>query len=81
MPEPKEHILAQYRNIHGGCFFVPSLISLKKLKKDFINKIEEFLNFGLVGSEEKYLDLICKETPSDYNIIQKGWRDYFEDYI
>lgn len=72
------HLLSQYRYIHGGCFFVPRKTDFEKLIIRFENLIDNFLNNGYVGSEEKYFDFCFEDNKNDYNIIKSDWRQYFE---
>jgi hypothetical protein len=78
LPKPEEHLLHQYRNIQGGCFFVPSLESILRFKLEFEKKLYYYYQEGYVGSEEKYYDLCYLDNPSNYNLIQSDWRDYFK---
>lgn len=73
-----EHLLGQYRFIHGGCFFVPNNNSLEELINDFVNMVFDFLEKGYIGSEEKYLDLCFIDKKDKYNLVKSDWRQYFE---
>jgi hypothetical protein len=73
-----EHLLGQYRFIHGGCFFVPNNGSLEELINDFVEMVYEFLQKGYVGSEEKYLDLCFLKKTNNFNLVKSDWRQYFE---
>jgi hypothetical protein len=71
------HLLAQYRYIHGGCFFVPNNGCVYNFMNDFLSYIELFLEQGYVGSEEKYYDFCYVLNPENYNIVKSDWRQYF----
>lgn len=71
------HLLAQYRYIHGGCFFVPNNGSIYSFINDFLSYIDLFLEQGYVGSEEKYYDFCYVLNPENYNIVKSDWRQYF----
>ena len=72
------HLFAQYRYIHGGCFFVPNNGCIDNFIYDFIGQIDYFLEEDIVGSEEKYYDFCYLEKPDNYNIVKSDWRQYFE---
>jgi len=72
------HLLGQYRYLHGGCFFVPNNNSIYFLIDKFEKMIEKFLELGYVGSEEKYFDFCYLENINNYNLVKSDWREYFE---
>lgn len=72
------HLLSQYRYIHGGCFFVPNNKKIDVLIEKFNFLVEYYLNYGFVGSEEKYLDFCFLDNIDDYNIVKSDWRQYFD---
>lgn len=75
------HLFAQYRFIHGGCFFVPNNGTIDDFISDFTNYIETYLNQGYVGSEEKYYDFCYSLKPENYNIVKSDWRQYFNIFL
>ena len=72
------HILSQYRYIHGGCFFVPNNKKIDTLIEKFNFLIDYYLNFGFIGAEEKYLDFCFLDDFENYNIVKSDWRQYFD---
>lgn len=72
------HLLSQYRYIHGGCFFVPKTANLNFLIDYFENMVENYLEKGFVGSEEKYYDFCYEDNKEEFNIIKSDWREYFK---
>jgi hypothetical protein len=72
------HLLSQYRYIHGGCFFVPNNKKIDILIEKFNFLVEYYLNYGFIGSEEKYLDFCFLDNIEDYNIVKSDWRQYFD---
>lgn len=74
----KQHLLSQYRYIHGGCFFVPKISDLNYLIDTFEKIVDEYLNYGFVGSEEKYYDFCYEDNKEKFNIVKSDWREYFK---
>lgn len=74
------HILSQMRFTHGGCFTIPGF-RLNPLKKQYINLVREYLDKGLIGSDEKYFDFIIKENPETFKLIKSDWRQYFKPFM
>lgn len=72
------HLFAQFRYIHGGCFFIPNNQKIDKLIFRFKSLVTEYLKNGYVGSEEKYLDFCYLDDKEEYNIVKSDWRQYFD---
>jgi hypothetical protein len=72
----KEHALSQMRYIQGTSIFVPKKC-VNHACKIFENVVEKSINDGYIGSDEKMFDLVYLRNPDNYNLIQCGWREYF----
>lgn len=72
------HALSQIRFIQGTAFFVPSNL-IDGLVEDFNQTVEDCLNSGFIGSDEKIFDITyCKYRDEKYNLIRCDWRTYFK---
>lgn len=72
-----DYLFSQIRNIHGGCFVIPSkLISV--YCSEFNRVLASLLNKGTLGSDEKLFDLCYLINPKMYRLIVSGWREYFK---
>lgn len=78
------HSMSQIRHIQGTCFFVPKE-RLDKFVTTFKETVDECLNDGFIGSDEKVLDLTYLKSKEDYTLIHCTWREYFNifstDYV
>ncbi len=72
------HLFSQFRYVHGGCFFVPNNNVIYSFIENFIQLINQYLELGYVGSEEKYLDFCYLDNKDNYNIVKSDWRQYFD---
>lgn len=70
------HLLSQMRFIQGGCYIVPGHL-INPLTKAYIETIDEFLAKGVLGSDEKFIDILVKRDPDRFNLVKCGWREYF----
>tara|TARA_R110002020_G_scaffold148374_1_gene324202 strand:+ start:1501 stop:2865 length:1365 start_codon:yes stop_codon:yes gene_type:complete len=71
------HSLSQIRHIQGTSFFVP-IEKLDKFVKTFKETVDECLNSGFIGSDEKVLDITYLKCKEDYQLIHCTWREYFQ---
>lgn len=71
------HSLSQVRHIQGTCFFVPK-DCLDKFVTTFKETVNESLDSGYIGSDEKVLDITYCKSKQDYNLIHCTWREYFD---
>lgn len=72
----QSYFTSQSRVIHGGYFIVPKdKIDYLKVKVDEV--IEEILNDGYIGSDEKVFDLICKRDPDIFDLIKADWFEFY----
>jgi FkbM family methyltransferase len=70
------HSLSQIRFIQGTAFFVP-VGCIDQLLVDFNQTINECLDGGYIGSDEKIFDITYCKDPNKYNLIKCDWRTYF----
>lgn len=70
------HALSQIRNIQGTAFVVPGGL-VDGLVEDFEKTVDECLDAGYVGSDEKILDIMYCADPGRYDLIKCTWRTYF----
>lgn len=71
------HSLSQIRYIQGTAFLVPSE-QIDLLIDRVCSTIDESIDNGYIGSDEKILDITYCKNPDDYNLIQCTWRQYFD---
>lgn len=74
--DDNSHLLSQMRFLQGGSYVVPGHL-LQPLTKAYVGTVDEFLGKGYIGSDEKYLDILVKRNPNNFNLIKCGWREYF----
>lgn len=72
-----DHILSQMRFIQGGSFVVP-VERIEELGMKVYHIIDGFLDRGLIGSDEKIFDFLYLDNKETIDIIQCGWREYFD---
>lgn len=70
------HALSQIRYIQGTAFFIP-IIKIDELFFEFNVTIEESINSGFIGSDEKIFDLTYVKNKNKYTLIESTWREYF----
>lgn len=70
------HALSQIRNIQGTAFIVPAGL-VDGLVVDFERTVDECLDAGYIGSDEKILDIMYCKDPDRYGLIKCTWRTYF----
>lgn len=71
------HSLSQIRNIQGTSFVVPGGL-VGSLVRDFEETVDECLDSGYIGSDEKVLDIMYCKDADRYGLIKCTWREYFE---
>ena len=72
----EEHVLSQTRFIQGGSFVIPK-DKIEPLGIKYANKVMKCIQNGYIGSDEKIFDLLYLDG-EDWEIIQCGWREYFQ---
>lgn len=72
----ESHAMSQVRHIQGGSIFCP-VSQINSLHKLFNQTVNECINSGYIGSEEKMLDLTYIKNKSLYNIVTCDWREYY----
>ncbi len=72
----KDYFTSQNRVVHGGYFITPS-DKVEFLKDEFDKIINEILEEGYIGSDEKVFDLLCKRNPDQVNMIQANWFEFY----
>jgi len=70
------HALSQIRFIQGTSFLAPSPL-VDGLMEDFENTVDECLERGYIGSDEKIFDMTYCKDRDRYNLIKCTWRTYF----
>jgi hypothetical protein len=70
------YALSQIRNIQGTAFIAPSHL-VESLLNDFTYSIDESLERGYIGSDEKVFDFAFVRDKSKYSLIKCTWREYF----
>lgn len=76
VPDREFHSLSQIRNIQGTAFVVPGGL-VDGLVRDFEATVDECLEAGYIGSDEKVLDIMYCKNPEKYRLIKCTWREYF----
>jgi hypothetical protein len=78
IPEDQKQFisLSQVRSIQGTAFLAPSN-KVDWLVNEVVQTIEESLNSGYIGSDEKIFDISYVRNKNEYNLIVCGWRTYF----
>jgi FkbM family methyltransferase len=71
------HALSQIRFIQGTAFFVPSEL-IDGLVDDFNETVNECIDSGFIGSDEKIFDITYCKNREKYNLIKCDWRTYFK---
>lgn len=75
--ENKEsHALSQVRYIQGTSFIVPSKL-VNMLADGFETTVDDCIDNGFIGSDEKIFDITYCRRPEAYNLIKCTWRTYF----
>lgn len=72
-----DYLFSQIRNIHGGCFVIPSKL-INTYCSEFNRVLTSLLNRGILGSDEKLFDLCYLINPKMYNLVVSKWREYFK---
>lgn len=70
------HALSQIRFIQGTAFLVPSTL-VDALTEAFERTVDECLEAGYIGSDEKMFDITYCKNREAYNLIKCTWRTYF----
>jgi hypothetical protein len=72
----KKHCMLQNRYIKGTVFFVPRE-EIDWLISEFEKTANYCLNLGVIGSDEKTLDLCYVKTPEKFKLHKGAWRAEF----
>jgi hypothetical protein len=70
------HAMSQIRYIQGTAFCVPSHM-VDFLHEEFHKTVDECIDNGYIGSDEKIFDLTYVKDKSKYHLIKCTWREYF----
>lgn len=76
-PHRESYSLSQIRNIQGTSFLLPSNL-IYELLNMVTNSIDESINNGYIGSDEKIFDIAYSDNKNKFNLIKCGWREYFD---
>jgi hypothetical protein len=71
------HSLSQIRNIQGTCFLLPNHL-IDKFTELVLTTIDECLENGYIGSDEKIFDICYIKDRNMFNLIKSTWREYFD---
>lgn len=71
------HALSQIRYIQGTAFFVPKKC-VDEFLFDFNVTVNECINSGYIGSDEKIFDITYIKNKTKYTLIECTWREYFK---
>lgn len=71
------HAMSQIRHIQGTAFCAPSE-TIDDLHVEFNKTVDECLENGFIGSDEKIFDLTYIKNKSKYHLIKCTWREYFK---
>jgi len=71
------HSLSQIRNIQGTCFLLPSHL-ISPLLELVVETIDESINNGYIGSDEKIFDICYTRQKDLFYLIKSDWREYFD---
>tara|TARA_R100001460_G_scaffold9049_1_gene22068 strand:- start:1998 stop:2792 length:795 start_codon:yes stop_codon:yes gene_type:complete len=74
------HALSQIRYIQGGSIFCPP-DCIDDLHVQFNRTVNQCLNSGYIGSEEKILDITYHSDKTKYNLITCDWREYYDKFL
>jgi FkbM family methyltransferase len=70
------HALSQIRYIQGTAFLVPVNL-IDELTNEFLTTVDECVESGFIGSDEKIFDITYCKNRDKYNLIKCDWRTYF----
>jgi hypothetical protein len=70
------HSLSQIRNIQGTAFLLPSHL-IDNLLDLVVETIDESINGGYIGSDEKIFDICYTKQKNLFHLIKSDWREYF----
>jgi hypothetical protein len=76
-PHRESYSLSQIRNIQGTSFLLPSNL-INELLIMVTESIDESINNGYIGSDEKIFDIAYSDNKNIINLIKCGWREYFD---
>jgi GR25 family glycosyltransferase involved in LPS biosynthesis len=74
VPNIKDHLLSQMRLIKGTVFFLHKN-AIDPLCALFNSKVEESLNKGYIGSDEKIFDICYMSYPELFDLYRCDWRE------
>jgi len=77
IPNKEYHSLSQIRHIQGTAFLLPSHL-IDNLLDLVVNTIEESINDGYIGSDEKIFDICYSKQKDLFHLIKSDWREYFD---
>lgn len=73
------HCMSQIRFLKGTIFFLHQKC-LPWLLYTFDQKVNECIDSGFIGSDEKIFDLCYLESPESFDLVQCDWREEFYLY-
>lgn len=77
VPDPEWHSFSQVRHIQGTAFVCPSHM-IDWYISEINNTIQDCINHGYIGSDEKIFDLTCLKNPNKFNLVKQSWREYYD---
>lgn len=70
----KWHLLSQVRLLKGTIFFLHKNM-ISPLREKFHYHVDDSLNNGYIGSDEKIFDLCCLNNPEMFDLYKCYWRE------
>jgi len=77
VPDPEWHSFSQVRHIQGTAFVCPSHM-IDWYIAEINNTIQDCINQGYIGSDEKVFDLTYLKNPNRFNLVKQSWREYYD---
>jgi len=77
VPDPEWHSFSQVRHIQGTAFVCPSHM-IDWYIAEINNTIQDCINHGYIGSDEKVFDLTYLKNPNRFNLVKQSWREYYD---
>jgi hypothetical protein len=68
------HVLSQMRLLKGTVFFIHKNL-IPFIKEKFNYHVDDSLNNGYIGSDEKIFDLCCLRNPELFDLYKCDWRE------
>lgn len=75
--DPEWHSFSQVRNIQGTAFICPSFM-IDWYINEINRTIDNCIQSGFIGSDEKIFDLTYLRDPSKFVLIHQSWREYYD---